>query len=130
MKKVLIAFLFILPAMLWAEKLNPADYTVKVQVQNSRVQLDCGTVTNGGNFCRWQQHLTVLIDGKKFELAGPTTSKKFYSLPGPVTVLRTGEYQAKVVKDNDNHAYEYSSSYEFLFPDGELRMYQVIGESQ
>jgi hypothetical protein len=71
-----------------------------------------------------------LIDGKKIELVGPTTSKKVYSLPGPTSVLRIGDYPAKVVKDNNEHAYEYSSSYELLFPDGETRKYQVVGESQ
>lgn len=130
MKKFLIALLLMMPMMAWAEKPNPADYTVKVQVQHSRIALDCDKVSSGSSICAWQQHLTVLIDGKKIELMGPTTSKKIYTLPGPMNVLRAGEYAAKVAKDNNDHTYEYTMSYEFLFADGETRKYQVVGESQ
>jgi hypothetical protein len=130
MKRVLIATLFLLPVIAWAEKPNPADYTVNVHVQSSRIELNCGDVTNGSNICGLQQHLSVLIDGKKFELAGPTTSKKVHLLPGPSQVLRVGDYEAKAVNAVNDHAYEYSLNYEFLFPDGETRKYLVIGESQ
>lgn len=130
MKKVLIALLFMLPMMTWAEKPNPADYTLKVQVQSSRIALDCDRVTTGSNLCVWQQHLSVLVDGKKFELKGPTTSRKIYSYPGPMSVLRTGEYQAKELYVVNNSAYEYSRELEFYFHDGETRRYQVVGESQ
>lgn len=130
MKRVLIALLFVLPMMAWAEKPNPADYAVKVHVQRSRIALDCWGVNGGVNICDWQQRLSVLIDGKKFEIVGPTTSKKVHIPPGPAMVLHTGEYPAKVVKDNNDHTYEYSLSYELLFPDGETRKYQVVGESQ
>jgi hypothetical protein len=49
---------------------NPADYTVTVNVQSSRLIQQCTDVTNGNSVCVWTQQLTTLIDGKKYELSG------------------------------------------------------------
>jgi hypothetical protein len=130
MKKLLITVLFLFPLVAWAEKPNPAEFTVNVHVQSSHIKQDCGSVSGGSNFCEWSQHLTVLIDGKKFELVGPTTSKKIHSLPGSTIVLHIGDYKAKALTQVNEHAYEYSMSYEFLFSDGETRKYFVVGESE
>jgi hypothetical protein len=115
--------LLLAPALAWAEKPapNPADYTIAVHVQFSRLTLNCGDVTNGSSICRWMQHLTVLIDGKKYELDGAIKS---------VDLLRVGDYKAKVLKEETKRAYEYSRTYEFLFPDGSTRDYYVAGESE
>ncbi len=70
-----------------------------------------------------------MVNGRKYELLGPTTNKKIFAVGGTL-VLRTGDYQAKTVKSNDEHPYEYALVYEFLFPDGETRQYYVVSESE
>jgi hypothetical protein len=122
MKKALFAILFLIPTMVCAEKAkpNPSDYTVAVHVQSSRLVLFCGDVTGGSSVCSWEQHLSVIIDGKKFEIQ-PQVAKN---------LLRVGDYKAKIVKDETPNAYEYFRVYELLFPDGQTRQYSVVGEME
>ena len=103
MKKVLFAILFMVPALALAEKPkpNPANYTVAVHVQSSRLILECGQGT-----CVSTQHLTVLIDGKRYELED---SGAHWDL------LRVGDYKAIIAKDETTRTYEYARTYEFLF---------------
>jgi len=115
MKKVLIAILLLAPALVFAEKKpapNPADYTIAVHLQSS--QLIIGIQNNP------TQHLDVLIDGKKYALeAGPCYS-----------VLPSGDYKARLVKDAIAKDHEYTRVYELLFTDGTTRKYSVVGESE
>jgi len=122
MKNVLFAVLLLIPALVFAEKTrpNPADYTVAVHVQSSRLVLFCGDVTGGSSVCTWEQHLSVIIDGKKFEIQ-PEAAKN---------LLRVGDYKAKIVKEDTPNAYEYQRVYELLFPDGQTRQYSVVGEME
>jgi hypothetical protein len=122
MKIALYAILLLTPALALAAKEtpNPADYTVAVHVQSSRLVLSCGDVTNGNSICTWYQRLTVIIDGKKVEIESGAVKN----------LLRVGDYKAKIAKDETQHAYEYSRTYEFLFPDGQTRQYFVVGETE
>jgi len=116
MRKILFAILILVPALAWAAKPapNPADYTITVHVQSSRLNVVQG----------WSNpslhHLTVLIDGKKFELEGG----------GGLGVLRVGDYKAKIASDETKRPYEYLRVYEFLFADGTTRQYRVVGEGE
>ncbi|MGA2671657.1 MAG: hypothetical protein ABSE99_00405 [Terracidiphilus sp.] len=123
MKKLLFAILLLAPALAWAEKPapSPADYTIAVHVQASRLTVDCGDVTNGTSICRWTQHLSVLIDGKKYELNSSIKN---------ADLLRVGDYKAKLLKEETKRAYEYMRNYEFLFPDGTTRDYYLAGETE
>jgi hypothetical protein len=116
MKNILLAVLLLVPALAWAQKPapKPADYAITVHVQASRVVDSCE-----GNpaVCNPTQRLTAVIDGKKYELEG-----------GRGTVLRIGDYKAKIDKDEAKHAYEYQRTYEFLFEDGTTRKYSVVSE--
>lgn len=103
---------------------------MKVHVQNSRIEWFCGEVEQNGNLCQWRQRLVVLIQGKKMELAGPTTSSRLHMMPGQPLILRTGDYMAKIREEVSDNAYQYAMSYEFLFPDGTTRAYIVMGESE
>lgn len=122
MKKVLIALLLIGPSLGWAEKPkpNPADFTIAVHVQSSHLVEFCGDSTNGNSVCSWQQKLSVLIDGKKYELQSGSK----------IELLHVGDYKAKIAKDETQHSYEYLRTYEFLFPDGQTREYSVVGETE
>ncbi len=123
MNKVILMVLLCLPALGRAEELapNPADYTIAVHVQSSRIAADCSDVTNGTSVCFWNQHLNVTIDGKKYEPVGNRAKKNVY-------VLQLGDYKAKVVKEDTSRCFEYSRSYEFLFADGTTGDFQVTGE--
>ena len=67
MKKLLFTLLLLMPALVCHAKEkpapNPADYSIVVHVQSSRLNQ---LVIDG--FPRSFPHLTVLIDGKKYEL--------------------------------------------------------------
>jgi len=123
MKKILFALMLLTPALAGAEKPapNPADYTVAIHVQSSRLVVDCSDVTQGNSVCGWAQHLTVLINGKKYELDSGMTAEN---------LLRVGDYRAKILKDETKHTYEYVRTYEFLFADGSTRSYYVAEESE
>jgi hypothetical protein len=117
MRKAILALLLLAPSISWAAKPapNPADYTITVHVQSSRLARSqlLGGIT--------VQQLTVSIDGKKYELEERGFSND---------VLRVGDYNAKIVKDQTQRAYEYQRTYEFLFPDGQIRQYSVVSEEQ
>ena len=119
MRKAILALLLLAPSISWALKEkpapNPADYAITVHVQASRLAL-----SHYVNLVTVQQ-LTVLIDGKKYEL------QERYSRND---VLRVGDYKARIAADQTQRAYEYQRTYEFLFPDGQVRQYSVVGEEQ
>lgn len=123
MKKVLLVILFLIPVIAWAEKpnVNPADYTISVHVQSSKLEPDCSDVTGGSSICVWTQRLNVLIDGKKYELLGG---------PKRPELLHIGDYKAKIHKEDTTKPFEYSRSYDFLFSDGSTGTYSVVGESE
>ncbi len=119
MMKVILTILLLAPALACYARekpdLNPADYSISVHVQSSRLNDLCAPG------CIWVQHVNVLIDGKKFELSD--TSPR-------TDLLRIGDYKAKVLKDETGHSFEYQRTYEFLMPDGELRKFVVVGETE
>jgi hypothetical protein len=112
MKRVLIALLFMLPALACAEKKpvqNTSDYTVAVHVQSSEALLGSG-----------MQQLNVIIGGKHYELEANTYAK----------VLPVGDYMARISLDKIDPDHEYVRVYELLFADGSTRKYTVVGESE
>ena len=115
MKKVLIAILLLLPALACAEKTpapNPAEYTVTIHVQSSRL-------IQTYNQAPTLQHLEVIIDGKKYELECPGSF-----------VLSVGDYKARILQDKIAPNHEYTRQYELLFANGSTRKFAVIGESE
>ena len=89
---------------------NPADYTINVHVSAARI--------DSRGFVR----LKVTLDGKKYELQGLDD----------VSLLVPGDYKAKKVplKVKDAHTYDVYGNYEFLFPDGKTRRYNLVGISE
>ncbi len=125
MKRALFVFLLLMPVLSWA-KPKPTDYAITVHVQSSHVVSMCNDILGHPN-CEKKQHLSALIDGKKYELDSN----------GDLDVmLRTGDYKAKLLPDEQRIGdiplgdYEYRRRYEFLFPDGKTRKYTVVGESE
>jgi hypothetical protein len=95
-----------------APKPDPSQYTITVHVS--------GTLTIEFENTM-QQQIEATIDGKKYVLHGGS---------GDIWVLKTGDYHARAVKDETRNGVEYMRSYEFLFPDGETRRYDVMGEEE
>ena len=74
------------------------------------------------------QRLSVLIDGKKYELEAPATLRA--NLQAGVTLLALGDYKARLVQDVHKTAYEASQAYEFQFSDKKTRKFMVVGQSE
>jgi hypothetical protein len=110
-------FVLLLPLSLaYAEKTtNPADYTINVHVQSSRLA-ECGK----DNFFSCG-YLDVVSDGKKFEL------KQFKSTQ---ELLRVGDYKAKIDREDTKKSFVDSRSYDLLLPDGSALRFDVVGESE
>jgi hypothetical protein len=124
MGRAFVLFMLLTSVSLLAQdaKPNPADYAINVHVRSSRLVTDCGNVIQGSSICSTYQSLKVEIDGKKYDLSsGPVRN------PG---VLRTGNYKARVLKEDAKKDYEYTRTYELLFSDGVTRKYWVAGESE
>jgi hypothetical protein len=109
MKKLALVVVMLFSALAWAGKdPTPAEYTLNVHVASSRL-------IEGG----WSR-LTVIIDGKKYELQGNPT----------LALLTPGDYKAKLVKDEHKTAYDSYRVYEFLFPDMKTRQYHLVGATE
>ncbi len=125
MNRALFACLLLMPMHSWA-KTNPADYAITVHVQSSHVVSMCNDILGHPN-CEKKQHLSAIVDGKKYEL----DSYGDYDV-----LLRIGDYKAKLLPEEQRDgdiplgSYEYRRRYEFLFPDGRTRKYTVVGESE
>ena len=102
-------------------KPNPDDYAITVHVRSSRLATFCGGVSSGSSSCSANQQLSVEIDGKTYDL----TSQDLYA---HVALLRAGNYKARILKEDIKRTFEYSRTYELLFPDGSTRKYRVTGE--
>ena len=114
MKKMALVTLLFLSALAWAgTNPNPADYTINVHVSKSRM------TTKGTSIVHWQD-LSVVIDGKKYELE---------SDGAPNMLLALGDYKAKLVKDEHHGTYDSLRVYEFLFPDQKTRKFILIEQT-
>jgi hypothetical protein len=122
---LLVAAIFATALPLSAGKSNPADFPLTVQVTASRLVSECDMIITSVE-CDLHQHLDVVIDGKKYELATDASRGK--------NVLQLGSYKAKRLTDvpqqDKSTSYEDHVSYQLLFPDGTTRTYDVVGESE
>ncbi len=64
-------------------------------------------------------HLDAVIDGKTVELETGATS-----------LLHIGEYQARLLKDDEGKSGWFSKSYELLFTDGTKVVFSEVAESE
>lgn len=102
---------------------NPDEYSVKIHVISSRWLMEPGMSIGP----QAVQRLTVMIDGKKYELEAPALRA---NLQAGVTLLALGDYKAKLVQDVHKTTYESSQAYEFLFPDNKTRKFFVVSQSE
>lgn len=123
MEKIFAVVILLSSVSLFAQdsKSNPDDYKLDVHVRASRLVTNCGEVHQGSSFCWPNQELKVEIHGKTYDL----TSGTLYS---GSALLRTGNYKGRIVKESTRQSYEYTRTYELLFPGGGTRKYTVTGE--
>ncbi len=111
MHKLTLPILLLLSTISWASDPKPADYSTTVHVSASRMVLQPTSIV-------FDQQLNVVIDGKKYELWSPNVN----------ALLSLGDYKAKLVKDEHRSTYDSYQVYEFLFPDGKTRKFDVVGQ--
>jgi hypothetical protein len=105
MKKAQVAGLLLLSCLAWGAK--AADYPLIVHVRSSHLFHECDSV-QFKVACGNNLHLDVVVDNKKYELDGGMADG----------LLRTGDYPARLVKDNAPGAFMERREFELLFPDG------------
>jgi hypothetical protein len=112
MHKLTLPVLLLLSTFAQASDPKPADNTVTIHVSATRIAF-------GGHGS--SQDLDVVIDGKKYELLSEL---------GLNQLLALGDYKAKLVRDDHRNTYDSYQVYEFLFPDGKTRKFDVVGQSE
>ena len=100
-----------------ANKPDPATYTVKLHV--SSAQYAAGPLL---------EILSVTIDGRHYQIEGPTSSAKVYGNGNGL--LNLGDYPAKLVIDTHKTSYESNQAFQLLLPDGSVRTFSVILQSE
>lgn len=113
MKHALAVFVFC-SILAWSLPNSP-EYAINVHVSAS-------LMVREGNSSAHYQNLSVLIDGKKYELE---------SLDATNTLLMLGDYKARMVKDHHGSGdYDVWRVYEFQLPDKKIRQFLVVGQSE
>lgn len=112
--KPTLAVLFFCSVLAWSLPNSP-EYNIGVHVNVSRMVLE-------GNSSARHQNLSVLMDGKKYELE---------SIGATNTLLVPGDYRARLVKDHHSSGdYDVWRVYEFQLPDKKTREFLVVGQSE
>jgi len=96
-----------------AHAADSKDFPIKVHVSSSELKFTGGLI---------YQINSVLIDGKKYEL------EHHNKLTGIVFPLHPGDYQARIVKNEEGDEGQFEREYEILFADGKTLKYRVVGE--
>lgn len=114
MKNVILSFLVVLVTS-HAAAMAPkkGKYPITVHVSSSLIHSNYRPLPI--------LQLDVTIDGRKYVLQDTSVSYKLIVL---------GDYPARLVKDAHPTAYEYSQTYQLLFPDGKTRDFIVVGQSE
>lgn len=124
MKLLIATSVFFLCSVCWAAP-NASDYKLTVHVSESRIAYICDAYFKIP--CLGPEQLTATIDGKKYELAEGDYFKRASSRRG---LLATGDYKARIVRDEHVKSYETIRVYELLFPDNTTQRYSVVGVSE
>jgi len=110
MKRAALVVLLLLGTLALAAP-APDEYPITVHVISSYYH---------GGVVNHQQGLDVVIDGKKYSLAGTSNNG----------LLALGDYKAKLVIDDHKTTYESYQRYELLFPDKKTRKFDVVAQSE
>ena len=107
------------PAHAADAKANPADYPLAMHVSASTYAAAANTL---------YEIVSATIDGKHYQLQGPTSSARIFSHGNGL--INPGDYHAKMAMDEHKTSYESLQQFEILLPDGTTRRFGVIGQSE
>lgn len=116
MKKIALGIFLLVPTFFWAAP-NSDGYSINIHVISSSFV----TVPGMGGSAGAVQKLSVLIEGKKYELS---------ALASRGGLLALGDYKARLVRDEHKTTYESRQEYEFVFPDKTTKKFHVSGQSE
>jgi hypothetical protein len=97
------------------------DYPITVHVYRAETVLLKLRVSEGPLL-----RLEVSAEGRKLILASESVA---FSGSTPLS-MKPGDYKARILKDDQINAAQYSRSYELLLSDGKKLRFDVIGESE
>jgi len=120
MRQIFLLFL-LLGSFHWA-KAQSDEYPVNVHVSSSHWGMEPGI-----DRPQAVQKIDVVIDSKKYELQAEAL---FANFQHGVTLLKPGDYKAKLVTNVHKTECESSQAYELLFPDKKTKKFFVIGMSE
>jgi hypothetical protein len=100
------------------------DFPLTVHVESSDFAVSC----NPDYTCYGLQKLNVKIDGKKYILASEDGEVVTGMGRYMVSVLKNGDYAARIVKDETDDAGEYHRVIELQTAPGAKKRYTVVGE--
>lgn len=125
MKRLWLFVTLLLSTSVWggpfaaaAPKPNAAEFTVNVHVSSAQYVGPNGL----------SEILSVVIDGRHYQLQGPTSSAKLFVHGNGL--LNPGDYPAKLTADTHKTPFESEQTYEFLLPDGSTRAFDVIFQGE
>src|ERR1700753_357763 len=91
-----------------SSKPQPLDYPLEAQVQTTGLVNICGDAPKGVD-CGYVQHLTMVVDGKHFEVHGTAYSSD---------ILAAGTYKARMQSETTHGTnYLHTRIFRLLFPD-------------
>ena len=99
-------------------------FPLTVHVVSSDYSASC----NPNYMCYGLQKLNVTIDGKKYILASEDAAVVTGLGQHLVSVLKNGDYPARIVKDETDEAGEYHRVIELQLAAGAKKRYTVVGE--
>ena len=111
--------LFSIAATVQAQKAE--DYPITVHVYRAETVMLKLRISDGPLL-----RLDVSVGGQKLILASESVA---FSGSTPLS-MKPGDYKARILKDDQINAAQYSRSYELLLSDGKKLRFDVIGESE
>jgi hypothetical protein len=107
-------------------KNDPSQFPLSMHISASTYAPEYGSSLK--TFDDLDQIVTSTIDGKHYELLGPTSSAKAFMHGNGL--INPGDYHARLSKNEHKTAYESLQEFEILFPDGTTRRFSVIEQSE
>jgi hypothetical protein len=113
-------------------KNDPSQFPLAVHVSASAYAPSPSYDSLYGPFNKFSQIVTADINGKHCQLYGPTFTgpKAPGGLYGGNGLLNLGDYHARLITDEHKTSYESVQEFEILFPDGAMRRFSVISQSE
>jgi hypothetical protein len=125
MKRLAIALIFVclnaavLSARAAEAKADPSQYTLVMHVSASRYGelIVVGAIVPNPA----REVLTATVGNRHYQLLGDASAK---------ALTNSGDYHARLTKDEHKTSFESLQEFEILFPDGTTRSFQVTAQSE